>query len=306
MPRMSDRTQPGLPDDEDASRPLDAQADAASELFRLAHPAELVPAEFRDVSFGSAIGGYNRNDVDAYVERVNRLIAELEISRSPEKAVQLALERVGEQTAGILQEAQEAAAKLTAAAQAEAEHSTRRARVEADELMERAQKESRALLERAAEESTDLLEQSQARLETMRGEIEDVQREHGRAVEGLRRTAAALSDFAERAGSDAAPRPELPPAPGETDAEETSHVADPAERSQPFDGETVAGEQPTKPIAAVDGKAGAGEQPTEAFAPVDETDDAEQVQDDAHPRRRITGSRPRAAKRETPARARQG
>ena len=45
-----------------------------------------MPAEFRDVSFGPAVGGYNRKQVDAYVERVNRLIAELEISRSPEKA----------------------------------------------------------------------------------------------------------------------------------------------------------------------------------------------------------------------------
>jgi DivIVA domain-containing protein len=209
---MSDRSNSGLPDDD--------EPDAATELFKLARPDELVPAEFRDVSFGSALGGYNRNEVDAYVERVNRLIAELEISRSPEKAVQLALERVGEQTAGILQEAQEAAEKLTAAAETEAEHATRRARVEADELLEAAQKESRAMLECAAEESTDLLEQSQARLEAMRGEIADAQREHVRAVEGLRRTAAALTDFAELAAGRPPARSEPPPAPGETDPTE--------------------------------------------------------------------------------------
>src|SRR5206468_4081137 len=113
---MSDRSRSELPGD-DEPKPLESHARGATVLFKLARPSELVPAEFRDVSFGSAIGGYNRNDVDSYVERVNRLIAELEISRSPEKAVQLALERVGEQTAGILQDAQEAAEKLTAAAE---------------------------------------------------------------------------------------------------------------------------------------------------------------------------------------------
>ncbi len=271
---MSERTQSGLPGDDEPGT-LEARADAATQLFKLARPAELVPAEFRDVSFGSALGGYNRNDVDAYVERVNRLIAELEISRSPEKAVQLALERVGEQTAGILQEAQEAAEKLTAAAQAEAEHAARRARVEADELMERAQKQSRALLERAAEESTDLLEQSQARLEAMRGEIAEAQREHGRAVEELRRTAAALSDFAERAGARAPARAQ--PAPPE---------ADPSE-------------QPTETTAAIEpqaDEADPSEQPTETSAAV-EPSEGEDTQPSV--RRRISGSRPRAVKRET-------
>lgn len=276
---MSDRTPFRAPGEEEPEA-LEAQPDAATELFKLARPAELVPAEFRDPSFGSALGGYNRNDVDAYVERVNRLIAELEISRSPEKAVQLALERVGEQTAGILQEAQEAADKLTVAAAAEADHATRRARVEADELMEAAQKESRALLERAAEESTGLLEQSQARLEAMRGEIDEAQRERVRAVEGLRRTAAALSDFAERAGGDPPARSELPPAPGETD---------PAEQPTEMD----AGGQPAGALEPPDDGTDPAEQPTENRSAVE-------------PRRRITGSRPRTPRRETAERARPG
>ena len=256
---------------DDAPARPEAQADASAELFKLAHPLELVPAEFRDVSFGSALGGYNRNDVDAYVERVNRLIAELEISRSPEKAVQLALERVGEQTAGILQEARDAAEKLTAAAEAEAEHATRRARVEADELMERAQKESRAMLERAAEESTELLEESHARLEAMRGEIARVQREHGRAVEELRRTAAALSDFAEHAGPHSAAG----------DDELAQPQPDPSE-------------VPTETTAAIEPpQDDPGEQPTESRPAVEPSEDK-----DAQ-RRRITGSRPRVVRRAT-------
>jgi DivIVA domain-containing protein len=60
-----------------------------------------VPAAIRDVSFPSAARGYERRAVDAYVNQVNRLIAELEVSRSPQAAVRHALERVGEQTKAL-------------------------------------------------------------------------------------------------------------------------------------------------------------------------------------------------------------
>jgi DivIVA domain-containing protein len=56
----------------------------------------VVPAE-RNVTFTGSRRGYDRGAVDAYVERVNRLIAELEVTRSPQAAVRHALERVGEQ-----------------------------------------------------------------------------------------------------------------------------------------------------------------------------------------------------------------
>src|SRR5256885_562742 len=47
---------------------------------------ERMVEEIRGTSFPSAMRGYDRDAVDAYVERVNRLIAELETSRSPESA----------------------------------------------------------------------------------------------------------------------------------------------------------------------------------------------------------------------------
>jgi DivIVA domain-containing protein len=58
-----------------------------------------VPAAIRDVSFPTG-RGYDRQAVDAYVNQVNRLIAELEVSRSPQAAVRHALDRVGQQTKG--------------------------------------------------------------------------------------------------------------------------------------------------------------------------------------------------------------
>ena len=36
----------------------------------------VVPAEIRNVSFHIAVRGYDRDDVDAYVKHVNRVIAE--------------------------------------------------------------------------------------------------------------------------------------------------------------------------------------------------------------------------------------
>ena len=92
-------------------------------------------SEIRDVSFPVVVRGYDRRAVDAYVEHVNRVIAELEMSRSPESAVRHALERVGEQTSGILQRARETAEEITATAREEAEESTARAKAEAAELV---------------------------------------------------------------------------------------------------------------------------------------------------------------------------
>ena len=84
--------------------------------------------DVRDVSFPGSVRGYDRNAVDAYVERVNAVIAELEIASSPKAAVRHALEQVGEQTSAILQRARDAADEITASARQEAEAATARAK----------------------------------------------------------------------------------------------------------------------------------------------------------------------------------
>ena len=80
-----------------------------------------------DIAFPIALRGYEREAVDAYVKRVNRLIGELEINRSPDAAVRRALEQVGEETAGILQCAQETASDITARSHASADDCVREA-----------------------------------------------------------------------------------------------------------------------------------------------------------------------------------
>jgi DivIVA domain-containing protein len=180
-------------------------------------PSE-VPADIRDVSFPTVVRGYDRREVDAYVERVNRVIAELEISRSPQAAVKHALDRVGEQTTGVLQRAREVAEELTATALAEAEHATRRAKVEAEEVLEKAQMQAHRLrgqskeeadeivararaeaaesVERAAEQARTLEEGAERRLRALQADIRASADTRRKALDELRRTAAELDVFA--------------------------------------------------------------------------------------------------------------
>jgi uncharacterized protein with HEPN domain len=68
------------------------------------------------------------------VRRTSQLVAELQSTHSPEAAVRRALERVGEDVAGILQSAHETAAQITAQSRIEAEDRLEKARREAIEI----------------------------------------------------------------------------------------------------------------------------------------------------------------------------
>jgi hypothetical protein len=86
------------------------------------------------VDFPVALRGYDRIAVDAYVARTTQLVAELQSTRSPEAAVRRALQRVGEEIAGILQRAHDTADEITARSRSEAEERLETARREALEL----------------------------------------------------------------------------------------------------------------------------------------------------------------------------
>jgi cell division septum initiation protein DivIVA len=101
-----------------------------------------LPPELRDPTFPASVRGYDRRAVDTYVERVNGLIAELQVSGSPRAAVRHALDRVGEQTAGILQRARETAEEITTGAREEAEETTGRARAEAEDVIGAAERKA--------------------------------------------------------------------------------------------------------------------------------------------------------------------
>jgi DivIVA domain-containing protein len=93
-----------------------------------------VPQDILDVSFPVAVRGYDRRAVDAYIKRVNRVIAELKVRGSPPAAVRHALEQAEDKVQGLLQAAREAAEEITASAQQEADAAIAGAKAEAAEL----------------------------------------------------------------------------------------------------------------------------------------------------------------------------
>jgi DivIVA domain-containing protein len=117
--------------------------------------------EVRNVEFAMGLRGYDRGAVDRYVEQVNRLLAELEISASPESAVRHALDEVSEETRELLQRAHETAEDIT-----------NRSRVKADERVEH-----------AAAEAQHLVESAQHKAEEVRAAAEHEIREHRERVE---------------------------------------------------------------------------------------------------------------------------
>lgn len=90
----------------------------------------------REHSFPLAVRGYDRQAVDDFVDQVADLVAELEGRQTRETVVQRALDQVGEETAGILQRAHQAADELAARSRSQAEGRIQRADREA-ELMRR-------------------------------------------------------------------------------------------------------------------------------------------------------------------------
>jgi DivIVA domain-containing protein len=130
---------------------------------------QYVPADILDVSFPVSVRGYDRRAVDAYVERVNRLIAELKVSASPPAAVRHALEQAGEKVQGLLQAAREAAEQITASARQETEESTARAKAEAAEFVvntsaeaDRVKAEAEELIANARTEADETLARAKA------------------------------------------------------------------------------------------------------------------------------------------------
>ena len=106
-----------------------------SEQERTKKLRHYVPADILDVRFPVSVRGYDRRAVEAYVKRVNRVIAELKVSASPPAAVRHALDQAEEKVEALLQAAREAAEEITSSARREAEESTARAKAEAAELV---------------------------------------------------------------------------------------------------------------------------------------------------------------------------
>jgi DivIVA domain-containing protein len=182
-----------------------------------------VPAEIRNVSFPVSARGYDRRSVDVYITQVNRLIAELEATRSPEAVLRRALEQAEELTNGLIDQARKTAEEITSAARREAEAVTARAKAEAadivvnadagadrawaeadehvakaarqaEEILAGAQKEAAERLRRAEEQIAALREAAEARMGELRADTEAIWSERRVLLDDVRELAARLEE----------------------------------------------------------------------------------------------------------------
>jgi cell division septum initiation protein DivIVA len=127
--------------------------------------------------FAVVLRGYDRASVDAYVMHVTELVAELQSVRSPKAAVRKALDRVGKDTAAVLQRAQDAADELTA-----------ESRSKSGERVQEAEREAAKIVEDAHE-----------RVKQLDADTEALWAERRRLIEDVKRIADALRDSADEA-----------------------------------------------------------------------------------------------------------
>lgn len=153
-----------------------------------------VPAEIRDVSFPLAVRGYDREAVDVYVARVNRVIAELEATRSPEAAVRHALAQAEEELNSLVQRGREQAGEITGAAELEANEVTARARAEAAEIVVNASTEADLARARASDDVAKATTEAEGIIARSVQEAQDRLRRSQEEVAAVRKDAEAWAD----------------------------------------------------------------------------------------------------------------
>jgi DivIVA domain-containing protein len=144
---------------------------------------ERILKDARNVEFPVALRGYDRTAVDRYVERMSRLITELEMSSSPEAAVRHALDEVSEETRDILQRAHQTAEEITARSRSKADDRLQQAERESEELHESA-------LRRAAEERDAAKQEATQLRDTADRDVAELRETADREVAALREKAA--------------------------------------------------------------------------------------------------------------------
>ncbi len=196
-------------------------------------------AQVRDAAFPLALRGYDREAVDGYVKRVNRLVTELEASRSPEAAIRRALDQVGEETSSILQRAQQTASEIT-----------ERSRASADDRIREAERDARASTE-VAEDRVRELEADYGAIWARRDRLVDEVRD---LAERLLATADEAADrfpaqdeeaeVVETPRADTASFPQLEPPEEETTVSAPFDIASAAD----FDDDAAGGFDPPEPV----------------------------------------------------------
>gem|GEM_PF-2262531 len=173
--------------------------------------------EVTGVEFSSARRGYDRAEVDRYVERVSRIVVELEAMRSPDAVIERALADVGEETSAILRRARRAGEEIVSEAQAQADqriaeaelrarelreqadHDSARMRAAGEQALSQARSEAEGIIAQAREEAGRLREEADRYRTQVGAHIEQLARERHRLIEDLRKLADQFHRTADRA-----------------------------------------------------------------------------------------------------------
>jgi DivIVA domain-containing protein len=209
------------------SREVDDELREGSESENLEAPApktELRPArgrtflpEVTGVEFASSRRGYDRDEVDQYVERVSRIVVELEAMRSPDAVIERALADVGEETSAILRRARKAAEEIIADAEGQArEHTANsetqaravredadgynaRVRAEGEQVLQDARAEAEKITAQAVAEARRVREDADRYRDQVNSHIEQLARDRHGLIEDLRKLADQFHRTADRA-----------------------------------------------------------------------------------------------------------
>jgi DivIVA domain-containing protein len=177
------------------------------------HPPDVRDEEVAEVlaaEFPVALRGYDRTAVDAYVQRVSRILAELQAGRSPQSAVRYALEQVSEETRAILQQAHDSADQITSKSRSQAAERMETAERESSQMLEDARRdaaEMRADAERDAADMRASAERDAAELRTAadrrvreaEDDVASIWQERQRLIEDAREIAGRLAEVADAA-----------------------------------------------------------------------------------------------------------
>jgi DivIVA domain-containing protein len=143
----------------------------------------------QDVRFSTAIRGYDRDEVHRYMLKVNTLLAELQITASPEYAIKAAVESVQDERRSVIAEAEQ-----------EAEEITRRSRSQADDRIEEAKREAERLRDAAAEEADGTIAGAETRIRVLQEHVDEMLERRDRAVVELVELSRILDELLERNG----------------------------------------------------------------------------------------------------------
>lgn len=162
----------GAPDSEQEQETQEEQETEEERVF--ADFRDYVPADLLNVSFPAAVRGYDRGAVDAYVKRMNRLIAEIKVSSSPRAAVRHALRQTEQEVSGLLERARETADRVTTSALQQAEAEAEGIKAKAAELLVNATAEAEATRAEAEKHLADTRAEAETILGNAKAEAEDI------------------------------------------------------------------------------------------------------------------------------------